>query len=273
MLLFDVLALHHSEVTPRESKLHLATWDGRENPLKVFFAGRLEEWQSWQRRKNFERQFIVSLIKLPGRDRWLFAGCFRRLGRTWVDDPPHSHWSYETSEVEQVSDLAGRIVVIFHRTGRAAYLDADRWASDLEVRQLLERRMAVDEFPGYPNVLLSKQTLDIIVKHRISSWKGALSAVAGVYLIQDTKTGKLYVGSATGDVGLWSRWCLYSRNGHGGNAELRTLLENEGASYARNFRYAVLEIADTHAREEEVLRRELHWKQALGSREHGYNAN
>ncbi len=271
MLLFDILTFYGPEVTPEDSKLHLATWNGRENPLDVFFSGRFEKWQSWQGKKNFERRLIVSLISLPGSHRWLFAGCFRQLDRTWIDDPPH--WHYDTSEVEEVSELVGRIVVDFARTGRASYLNAERWASKLKVRQLLERRMAVAEFPGYPNVLLSKAKLDLIVEQRVPSWKGALSAVAGVYLIQDTKTGKLYVGSATGEGGLWARWCAYASNGHGGNAELRALLATKGTDYAHHFQFAVLEIADTHTSDEEVRRRESHWKQALGSRAHGYNAN
>ena len=100
-----------------------------------------------------------------------------------------------------------------------------------------------------------------------------MSAVAGVYLITDTSTGKLYVGSATGDGGIWARWSQYAATGHGGNKELKKLLKSEGADYARHFQYAVLEIADTHASAEEVIRREAHWKRVLGSREHGYNNN
>jgi len=273
MKLYDILALHLPEVTPAQSKLHLATVAGSSDPLDEFFAGRFESWQSWQGKRNFERPFIVSLIKLPGKNRWLFAGCFRRLGRSWVESPAPPHWSYRTAEIQETAALVGRVVVGFRRSGRAAYLNADRWASKLEVREVLERRMSVSEFPGYRNLVLRKPTLDLIVAQDIPSWRGALSAVAGVYLIQDTQTGKLYVGSATGEGGIWARWSQYSATGHGGNADLRKLLRVEGADYARHFQYTVLEIADTHASEDDVLGRESHWKRVLGSREHGYNAN
>ena len=272
MLLFDILALHVPEVTPAQSKLHVATTAGSDDPLDAFFAGRFERWQSWQGKKNFERAFIVSLIKLPGRNRWLFAGSYRRLGRSRVEEPT-PHWSYDTSEIPETVPLSGRLVIGFKRPGQAAYLNANRWAARLEVREMLERRMAVSDFPGFHNLIIDKATLDLIVRQEVPTWRGALSSVAGVYLITDTNTGKLYVGSATGEGGIWGRWCAYASNGHGGNKDLRKLLKAEGADYAGNFQYAVLEIADTHASSDEVLARESHWKRVLGSREHGYNAN
>ena len=273
MNLFDILALHSAAVVPTSSKLHLATRTPHSDPLDEFLAGRFEAWQSWQGKRNFERELIVSLAKLPGRDRWLFVGCFRRLGRAWVETPAPPHWSYKTVELEETKSLAGRVVVGFERTGRAAYLDADRWASKLVVWQVFERRMAVAEFPGYHRIRLPQRTLELIVGQGLDSWMSALSAVGGVYLITDTDTGRLYVGSATGVGGIWARWSQYAKDGHGGNADLKKLLATEGAGYTRHFQYAVLEIADTHTSAEEVLERESHWKAVLGSREHGYNAN
>jgi hypothetical protein len=38
--------------------------------------------------------------------------------------------------------------------------------------------------------------------------RGALSSVAGVYLISDTLDGRLYVGSASGQGSFWQRWSL-----------------------------------------------------------------
>lgn len=273
MLLFDILALHQPDLAPARTKLHLATSNGVDDPLDVFFAGEFEDWQSWQGQKNFERKQIVAMIKLPGRDRWLFAGAYEQLGREWVEEPGPPHWSYKTAELEQIRQLAGRLVVGFRRSGRASYRNAEGCAAGLEVLQLLERPMAVGEFPGFHDFVIPKSLLDLIALQQVASWKGALSNSAGVYVITDTATGKLYVGSATGEGGIWARWSQYAVNGHGGNKDLKKLLKAEGADYARHFQYAVLEIADTHTSADDVLARESHWKRVLASREHGYNAN
>jgi hypothetical protein len=40
-----------------------------------------------------------------------------------------------------------------------------------------------------------------------------------------------------------------------------------------NLQYSVLEIADTHTSEKEILARESHWKEVLLTRIHGLNSN
>jgi hypothetical protein len=80
-----------------------------------------------------------------------------------------------------------------------------------------------------------------------------------------------------GEGGIWSRWCDYSRNGHGGNVELKRLLAptpaGQGPDHARHFQYSILEVADTHTSGLDLLRRESHWKQVLQSGRFGYNGN
>jgi len=134
-------------------------------------------------------------------------------------------------------------------------------------------KLQIAAFPGYSWATLTKQQLDIVVDQQVMSWKTALSNVDGVYVIADRSTGKLYVGSATGQEGIWSRWCTYSATGHGGNRELKELLREEGGDHAKNFQFSILEIADSHASSEDTLARESHWKQVLLTRAHGLNAN
>ena len=128
--------------------------------------------------------------------------------------------------------------------------------SQLEVHALRPKNIEVAEFPGYLSVRLTKRQLDLIIKRAIASWKGALASVGGGYLISDAQTGRLYVGSATGDEGLWDRWCAYSKTGHGGNRDLRNLLRDNGNDYMQHFRFGVLEIADRRAGTDDILRRE-----------------
>jgi len=99
--------------------------------------------------------------------------------------------------------------------------------------------------------------------------------VKGVYLITDTKTDKRYVGSASGDAGIWSRWCAYVETGHGGNVGLRALVNTPDLKYCRaNFRFALLEHRPFRAADEIIIARENFWKQLLLTRgEQGLNRN
>ena len=95
--------------------------------------------------------------------------------------------------------------------------------------------------------------------------------IKGVYLISDKVTGGQYVGKASGGDGIWSRWTSYAKNGHGGNVELKKLLRQKGVGHVTNLQYSILEIADTHASDADILQRESYWVRALGSRVHGLN--
>jgi hypothetical protein len=279
MLLFPTLQVVDHEIRANDAKIHLATSYGKVNPLDEFFAGRFEEWQSWQRRKNFKRAQVVSLISLPAANRWLFAGAYDSRGWIKARDERHAKardglYKYTLVERPNAEKLKGRLIVEFGRSGRAPYLDAERWADSLEVVEMLPERLSIGDFPGYARVHLSKADLDLVVRHEMASWKSALASVAGVYVISDTNTGKLYVGSATGEGGLWASWSTYSASGHGGNKELRKLLKERGSEHVRHFQFAILETADTKTGEDEILHRESHWKRVLLSREpYGYNAN
>lgn len=94
----------------------------------------------------------------------------------------------------------------------------------------------------------------------------------GVYLIR-LETGEYYVGSAYGDVGLWSRWSSYSYSRHGGNVELKRLDDATHGSFIEEARFTLLEAWPSRTDDAVILEREGYWKTALGSREHGLNAN
>lgn len=272
MQLFQMLQLLDAGIVPDRCKIHLAGWNGEEDPIDVYFAGRFDEWQSWQTKRNFERPLVVSLIALPQTNHWLFAGVHDAKGCEWMKE--QKLYKYRLSRRPGPNALDGRLIVRFERPGRQSYLRGENWSQAIGVAEMRPERLRIAEFPGYSSTMLTKPRLDIVVKQGIESWRAALANVAGVYVIADQRTGKLYVGSATGKEGIWSRWCAYSATGHGGNSELIALLKKEGAAYADNFQFGVLEIADTHASTDDILRRESHWKDLLLTRApHGYNAN
>ena len=103
---------------------------------------------------------------------------------------------------------------------------------ELEVIEILSTAYDGDEFPGYENIRLSFSQLETIIRNKRSGWLDALRNQKAVYLITDTSNGKMYVGSATAQYGmLLQRWTNYIDNGHGGNIELKHLVDTKGFDY------------------------------------------
>ncbi len=262
------------DLIPGHSKVHVATWNGEEDPLDVYLSGKFDEWQRWQTKKNFERQYVISLIKLPQTDRWLFAGVYRSQGSEWLSEEGECGlYYYNLVEDSSCIELAGRMVAQFTRSGRQSYLNAENWTDEIILAEIYAERLTVGEFPGFRAVNLSREQLELIVNQSLESWRTALSNVAGVYLISDTVSGGLYVGAAYGEGGIWQRWQKYVTTGTGGNKELQNLLTEHGEQHLSAFHYSILEIADIHTGKDDILRREVHWKDVLLTRSHGLNAN
>ena len=252
-------------------KIHCATGTNP-TPLEAFFDGTFRQWQEHQNQKNFQCEHILSLIYLGG-DRWLFAGVYV------VDGVQPGKWKnttcyqYLTREVDGLDHLAGKAIIQFKKSFRASYLRGPKYASHLLMSELRSKRMTIGDFPGFNSVLLSHRMLQTLVRESNSSWRTALSNVAGIYLITDTSDGRLYVGSAYGGDGIWQRWTAYVKNGHGGNKELRNLLRDKGQPHAEHFQFSLLEVCDLNSSDEYVIERETHWKTVLKSREFGLNKN
>lgn len=148
-------------------------------------------------------------------------------------------FKYSTKLLPKQENLIGRLI-IYHKRTRASYI---WWKDDLifPIIEIRREKLTIGDFPGYNAVLLSHNKLKIIIEEKIVSWQTALANIKGVYLITDTTSGKHYVGKASGEVGIWQRWCSYVKNGHGGNEELRKLLKDKGHGHKINFQYSILE--------------------------------
>lgn len=130
-----------------------------------------------------------------------------------------------------------------------------------------------EPFPGFDSLLISYDELQaVVVDDRYRQWQTALRSVQGIYLISDTKTGKLYVGKADGAERVLGRWTEYARNGHGGNVALRELAGAD-ASHARHFQFSILRVFAPSATSMQVDAAEAHFKRALLSRQTGHNRN
>ena len=253
----------------RDFKIHFATWNGIKEPLDVFTQDS-EEWKGWNSfrgsRDDFNRPFIFSLIRYyHQRDMWLFGGVFEVLKRR------PDRYDVRLSRTQQ--EFVGRLLIRFPGPGaRGRAFLLEKYYGALKVTQLLDKPFGGEAFVGYENVEHTFTQLEWIIEQDRPDWKGALENVKGVYLIVDKSNGKMYVGSAYGDFGIWSRWTSYVKTGHGGNDQLTRLIAEKGIAYARrNFCFSILEFRSMRTDDEAIIAREQYWKRVLQSCEFGYN--
>ncbi|MCF2491116.1 GIY-YIG nuclease family protein [Dyadobacter sp. CY347] len=229
-----------------------------------------DQWNSWQGNKNeFTRDTILSLIKFyPEPDTWLFGGLYQVKSRS----PEKNAHSYEIQKLDQGKELIGRLKLTGPLPrGRAFHLE--NVYNRLTVSEILKNTYNGESFCGYENVSIDFTMLEIIYQNGRIDWQTALTNVKGIYLIADKKNGKIYVGSATGEIGIWARWGSYISTGHGWNKEL-VELGDVSLSYAReNFRLTLIECWPFKTDDDIIRTRESFWKEAMLTREHGYNSN
>ena len=267
--LIDLISLSGTELT--DFKIHCATGSDW-LPLDAYFEGRFQEWQEYQNQRNFECEKIVSLIHLRGTE-WLFAGVWTVLGSKPRQSKGDKWFEYSLSEDGGMEHLVGRAIVHFDKTFRASYLRGPKYIDQLAVAEIRPTKMSIGDFPGYSDVRISFERLQLVIRQDIDSWRSALSSVSGVYVIADTSNGKQYIGSAYGVGGIWGRWSQYVHTGHGNNKELRRLLKAKGKDYSENFQFTILEICDPQTAKEQLISREVHWKNCLLTKQFGYNEN
>lgn len=126
-------------------------------------------------------------------------------------------------------------------------------------------------FKSYPEVVLNHRQLVKVLNDR--DWEKLLKAVNCIYLIVDKSNGKTYVGCTYGSKRIFGRWSDYAADGHGGNVELKKLIDKDNQYHTHNFQWTILEILPSNIAQEEAVKREDLWKKKILSREHGYNKN
>jgi hypothetical protein len=262
-------------------KIHFAMGSkqsDRFEPLDKFKKGEFKEWQEYQNKHNFERDYIVSLIYYK-KDKWLFAGVYKSTGYIETDESNrvyNNKYKYDTELIRVQEDLIGKIIIKYDKAKencRQPYVNGENYFDKLKVSEILEKSALVERFNGYNNVNIDYERLKMVINENENTWKTALSIMKGVYLIVDKNNGKYYVGSATGIEALWSRWSDYIKNGHGNNKGLKKIIDANGIKYANNFKFSILEIMSLNSDDETIFKREAFWKDVLLTRKYGYNEN
>ena len=230
--------------------------------------GRFEMYQRIQGKERFRSaDWVIAFVATP-LDETLFVGVYRVRGVGTVPpdtiDPCGGHdvtglFLYDLELNDALREYAGRVVVDWGTGFRSWVQRPDR--QDKPITEI--RRTAIEPpFPGFSSFSWPIRQLSSVPP----SWRGALSAVSGVYLLACLSTGKQYVGSAYGAGGFWMRWENYFRTGHGGNEGMRLVPES-------NFQVSILEFASSSLSFDEVIRMEARWKDKLLTRAFGLNLN
>jgi len=253
-------------------------WDLKEMIRRGFFG----PYESHQEKPKFHGiDYLLTFLGERG-SRSRFLGCKRILSEHNEPRPPGPDYPYpdmtfgpywyDLETVAGFEDLEDRLVIDWG-TGTRTWVQEFPPKTPKRVIEILPRGH-VRDFPGYDDVILSFEELARLVGNPDAnrSWHLALKAVAGIYLITDLKRGNQYIGSASGSEGLLARWSSYASTKHGGNKELKELVESHPEAHL-DFQFSILRTLPLTMTPKEVVAMESIYKQKLGTREHGLNAN
>jgi hypothetical protein len=243
---------------------------GRPTPYQLWLAkdGRFDLYQQIQRRPVFKgARLLASFVATPLNET-LFVGMYEnsgvRKGAPGLIDPISGKDVgglnfYDLVLSPKLAEYRGRLVVEWG-LGYRSWVQLAR----KKEKTVVEIHRAASE-PPFPGFLDYCERLNGLAAVPVS-WRAALSAVAGIYLLTNPDTGKQYVGSAQGVGGFWGRWEQYAASGHGGNRRMQDIP-------AADYQVSVLEVASSSAGPDVLARMEGRWKQKLLSRKFGLNAN
>ena len=181
---------------------------------------------------------------------------------------------YEWDRVPLQLDRYSNRIVFFRKSGFSFY-NSSKTGKDFIVEEIWPESLnrTVCPFSTYDEVDLSFMELKEAVDNRYPDYYKSLSCVKGVYMIIGGNTGKMYIGSAYGENGIWGRWESYADNYHGNNEELVRLYDEHGEKYFEKFRYSILQILSMKVSDKEVIDRENYYKSRFLTREFGLNKN
>lgn len=277
----DLLNLTDEELY--NTKIRLNTYNGVTNPIEDFKKdpNSLLAWNYWNNKTYRVGQISIGLVSM-GNDKWLLftVGKITKVLEHPIDingklRDCKDEIQVEFETLEKFKDLFGRVIVDYSNHSQQLFRNANGLIDKLIVKEVLPSVYSGFEFPGYDNVCLSYDELRTVVKGNHPSYRNALANQKAVYVLTDTKNGKLYIGSATSQRGmLLSRWTSYVVNGHGDNIELKEIVKSLGFDYIKSyFQYAIIENFNAKVDDEYVLKRERYWKRVFKTVQFGYNGN
>ncbi|MDY6028411.1 MAG: GIY-YIG nuclease family protein [Prevotella sp.] len=230
-------------------------------------------YQSEQVVKRFkEVDYIVSFIGEESCSS-RFVGVYKNEGiiKSLEDYNGEEHAKFEFTELYGFDLLKEKVIIDWQNP--VSWLQ--NYVNQMPViridRGIKENNIPI--FTRFEDVVLDYNQLKLIIETNHAEWKAKLESCNGIYLILDKKTGKQYVGSTYNTRCIWGRWTEYAKTGHGGDKDLKPLLENDEAYAKKYFQWCILETLPLKILEEHAIDRESLYKRKFGTREFGYNNN
>ena len=268
----DILNLSESEI--ENSKITLSGFDDKKNKYFYYIWEESEHkdvsFCFFQTNKSYlkKNMTVFGFIQSPyNNKKYVFAGAVKILENTPVGQP----CKYEI--IQRYNGMAGRLWIELNTGKRFLYaFRLSTYLNKCKVISIDNVDKNVLKFKGFDNIHLNYQQLSTIISNSNSDYYKILNSIKGVYCLTDTNTGKLYIGSASGEEGIASRWSCYVFTEDGGNKELIKL--NRKSGYIKKyFTYTLLEYFDKNVSSSRVLERERYWKKVFDTIKHGYNDN
>lgn len=205
-----------------------------------------------------------------------FAGVYQVFGEDMqIKDLPNGQKTYlvRVSYLKVFENKKGRVLIDWG--GREAQCWLQWFKGDKNIIKIDKGIVRIPiPFVSYNDVLLPFKELKNIIETDNIEWREKLKNVKGVYCIADRKNGMLYVGSASGNEGIWGRWKDYvETNGHGDNELLIEAIKKDSNYALKHFQWFILETFPLTVPTDYVLKREKIFKEKLCTISFGYNMN
>lgn len=283
--MLTVQELLYSRKLPRNAKIKMVRHkDKRIDVAKLYRNDKdtFLEYQSSQENPVFCMvDYIVSFLG-ENNSRARFLGVYKVFGQqerenvletkyfqNTKDCILKTRYYYPMKKVDGFEDLEEKIIIDW-KTPLAWH----QWIDNPMEVVGLSRGLNHYKFSDYLSFVITFNELSEIIINKYDDWFRMLSAVNAVYLIQDSNTGKLYIGSTYGENGIWGRWERYVKtNGHGGNKSLKELIELDNLYAHRHFHFTIIELLSKNISQEEALAKEQLYKKKLGTISYGLNNN
>lgn len=282
LMLNDILKLNKEQIANSKMELNMRAGKDGESYIDLWLKhsdkdkekGTCNDCSYWgwysEHRRNFTPgNTVFSFVRIDNDD-WLFVSAAKIL-----EVPKNEYAKVEV--LQEYSPLFGRLVVTLKK-GNKFYLytfTLEKFLDNTTVKEILPCLYSGEKFEGYDKVHLPYKRLELIFNGKIMpTYYEALKKITGVYCLTDTHTGKLYIGSATGNEGVAQRWGNYLNSKHGDNVKLIKLYKDKGEAYfEKYFTYTLLEYFGLSYDPERIKEREQYWKKCLDTINNGYNGN